>query len=201
MIEVKQIINPLFSSNTFIISEAKSSWVWLIDIGNFEKVMASLPKEAFVKGVFITHAHFDHIQGINALTEVFPDCVVYVSAFAEKGLYSEKMNMSFYHEYPIVFKGTKTQILREADRIELFDGLFLEAMETPGHNEGCLTYRVGNYLFTGDSYIPNVKVVTKLKGGDKEANKNSLIKIKENIFPETIVCPGHGEMSQPSQWK
>jgi hydroxyacylglutathione hydrolase len=52
------------------------------------------------------------------------------------------------------------------------------------------------YLFSGDSYIPNVQVVTKLKGGDRDANKKSLQKIKGSISENTIICPGHGEMTK-----
>ena len=190
---VKQIISPLFSSNTYVLSKTKSNRVWLIDIGEFEKVLQSLNKGDEIRGVFITHSHFDHIYGINSLIDAFPDCVVYASEYAEKGLFSEKLNMSFYHEVPIVFKGSNIHILSENEQIELFENLFLEVMETPGHNEGSLTFKVGNYLFTGDSYIPNVKVVTKLKSGDRSANEKSLKKIKASISEETIICPGHGE--------
>ena len=49
-------------------------------------------------------------------------------------------------------------------------------------------------MFTGDSYIPNVEVVTKLKGGNKEESKKSLEKIKKLMEEGTIVCAGHGEV-------
>lgn len=45
----------------------------------------------------------------------------------------------------------------------------LYVIETPGHCPSCLTYYTDNYIFTGDSYIPNVKVVTKLPYGDKKS--------------------------------
>lgn len=198
---VKQIINPLFNSNTYVLSQAKSNRVWLIDIGEFEKVLQFLKKDDIIRGVFITHSHFDHIYGINALIDAFPDCVVYASGFAEKGLFSEKLNMSFYHEDPVVFKGSNIHVLREGDRVELFKNLFLEVLETPGHNEGSLSFKVGPYLFTGDSYIPNVKVVTKLKSGNRLESEKSLRKIFDHISTDTIVCPGHGAITKASSWK
>ena len=111
-------------------------------------------------------------------------------------MFSDKLNLSYYHDDPINFKGSNVQILYETDKIELFENCFLETLETPGHNWGCLTYKIENYLFTGDSYIPNVKVVTKLKGGDRDASKKSLQKIMDNISENTIICPGHGEITQ-----
>lgn len=193
--QVKQIVNSVFTSNTYIISEAKSDWIWLVDIGDIEGVLTVLPKDAIVRGVFITHPHYDHIYGLNKLIDLFPKCLVFTSENGEEGLYSEKLNLSFYHEEPIIFKGSTIQILHETDKIELFENCFLETLETPGHNWGCLSYKVDNYLFTGDSYIPNVDVVTKLKSGDREANKKSLQKIRNNISENTIICPGHGVMS------
>jgi glyoxylase-like metal-dependent hydrolase (beta-lactamase superfamily II) len=194
--EVKQLVNSVFTSNTYIVSDNNSDWVWLIDVGDIKGVLNSLTKGTYVKGVFITHPHFDHIYGINKLVDLFPECLVFTSEDGKQGLFSDKLNLSYYHNDPITFLGSNIQILRENDTIELFENYFLEALETPGHNWGCLTYKIGNYLFTGDSYIPNVPVVTKLKGGDRESNKKSLQKIKDNISENTIICPGHGEMTK-----
>jgi len=192
--KVKQIINSEFSSNTYIISDPASDWVWLIDIGEFDEVLNCLNKEVLVRGVFITHPHFDHIYGINQLIDNFPDCKVYISEEGRKALFSDKLNLSYYHNESIIFRGSNVQILCETDKIGLFERCFLETLETPGHNQGCLTFKIEEYLFTGDSYIPNVEVVTKLKGGNKEASKKSLQKISDNICENTIICPGHGEM-------
>lgn len=191
---VKQVVNSVFTSNTYIISKAKHNWVWLVDIGDFEKVFKELPKDSIVKGVFITHPHFDHIYGINKLIDLQPNCTVYTSEHGKNGLFSDKLNLSYYHQEPIEFMGSKIQILCEDSKIELYENSYLEVLETPGHDWGCLTYKVDNYLFTGDSYIPNVKVVTKLKGGDKEESLKSLKKIMNNISKKTIVCPGHGNI-------
>lgn len=193
---VEQVVNPLFDSNTYIISEREYDWVWLVDAGNVEDVFNQLPEWKIIKGVFITHAHFDHIYGLNKIFKLFPDCEVFTSEYGKEGLFSDKINLSFYHEDPIVFKGSKIRILHEKDRIELFKNCFLETFETPGHNWGSLTFKVNNYLFTGDSYIPEYDVVTKLKGGDKEASKKSLKKIKSLISENTIICPGHKKMQK-----
>lgn len=62
--------------------------------------------------------------------------------------------------------------------------------ETPGHSDSCLTYEIGNYLFTGDSYIPGVKVVTTFRGGDKNLAARSVEKILKWAEGKKI-CPGH----------
>lgn len=193
---IKQVVNPSFNSNTYIISEATSNWTWLIDIGEIEGVLNLIPEGTIIKGSFLTHPHYDHIYGINKLIDMFPDCTIYTSEQGKEGLFSEKLNLSYYHETPIIFKGSDIKILHEADRVEIFGNIFLDTLETPGHNPACLSYRIDQYLFTGDSYIPGANVVTRLKGGDRDEARKSLKKIMDNTSTNTIICPGHGKMKQ-----
>ena len=62
--------------------------------------------------------------------------------------------------------------------------------ETPGHHPSCLTFEIGDYLFTGDAYIPGEKVVTILPGADKTLAAESLERIKR-MAEGKVVCPGH----------
>ena len=81
-------------------------------------------------------------------------------------------------------------VLREGDWVELFSGINLAAMETPGHNPSCLCFAVDNCLFTGDSYIPGVKVVTNLPGSKKKLAQESVEKILR-LGVGKKICPGH----------
>jgi len=70
--------------------------------------------------------------------------------------------------------------------------------ETPGHNLGCLTMVMGDLIFTGDSYIPGVKVSTQLPGGDKKLAQLSLDRILR-LAEGKRICPGHGEITENLQ--
>jgi len=187
---VEQIPNVIYTSNTYKIVIDKS--VWLVDIGNAKPVIDTLKRDEQVQGVFITHSHYDHIHGINALAELFPNCIFYASAETLKGLYDVKLNLSFYHEQPIAYQGDNTIAISHLEEINLRDGFSVKAYYTPGHNPGSMTFQLEKYLFTGDSFIPGTPVVTKLKGGNKEENEKSLALIHELIKERTQVCPGHG---------
>lgn len=187
---VSRIVNAKFLSNTFIISEPPLNWIWLIDIGDFDGVINLITKSSIVRGVFITHPHVDHIYGLNDLIDFSPDCIVYISEHAKTDLYSDKLNLSYYHGEPTIFKGSNLSLLHEADKIRLFENCVLEVLETPGHHRGCLTYKVRNYIFTGDSYIPGIKVITKLRGGNREDSEKSIIKILNNVSENIIICQG-----------
>lgn len=191
MLRIKQIVNKIFTSNTYVISEGISNIYWLIDVGDFDKVIDILPNNANIKGVFLTHSHFDHIYGMNELYERFPKCIVYTSTYGAKAMCSEKMNFSFYHENPVIFKGKNIKVLKEKDTIELFEGCWMRVFETPGHCPSCLTYILDNYIFTGDSYIPDVAVVSKLPKGNKELASNSRERIIQ-LAKGLVICAGHG---------
>ena len=147
--------------------------------------------ESFVLfGVLLTHVHYDHIYGLPRLRELFPELRVYTNEYGKMALGSEKLNYSKYHNDPIVYESENIVVCEAGDEIELFEGVIAKVHETPGHSDSCLTYEVGDYLFTGDAYIPGVKVVTTLKGGDKNLAARSVEKILE-LAEGKDICPGH----------
>lgn len=191
MLEVKRIINDIFTSNTYLLFDTYYTYCWLIDIGDYSKVADALPQGVEVRGVFLTHTHFDHTYGINTLHKAYPDCRVFTAVYGKIALYDEKKNFSKYHEAPFVYEGENVTILKEGEKVELYPGVFIRTYETPGHCPSCLTYVLDNWIFTGDAYIPGVKVVTKLPGGDRTIAKQSLERIKR-LREGRIVCAGHG---------
>ena len=144
-----------------------------------------------LKGVLLTHAHFDHIYGLNELLRLYPDTLVITNQMGMDALLDAKKNMSFYHETPFVFEyPDNIRIVNDGDEIELSENLKTKIVATPGHHPSCLTYVIGDAIFTGDSYIPGVKVVTNLPKGNKKQAQESLAKISELSRGRTIY-PGH----------
>jgi len=69
VLRVSYIVNSVFSSRTYVLSREDCFDVWLVDCGDVER----LPEDVRVAGVLLTHAHFDHIYGLNRLVERFPE--------------------------------------------------------------------------------------------------------------------------------
>ncbi len=186
---IHQIANSLFNSNTWIIELEDT--LWLVDCGDVETVIPLL-KNKSLSGILLTHAHFDHIYGLNTLFRICSNALLYTNVYGKIALTDSKKNLSFYHETPYVFDfPERVRIIDDGDTIELNEDYQAVAVATPGHNNSCLSYVLDDCLFTGDSYIPGLKVVTSLPGGNKVNANESLEKIM-NLAKGRIIYPGHG---------
>lgn len=203
MLKISCFKHEDFTSNTYLLTHPIFEQdVYLIDIGNSPAVLNALRPHQQVKGIFLTHAHYDHIYGINDILEKFPKCKIYCSEYAHRGLESEKLNLSFYHDYPVVYKGENVNVISDKMLFELYLGCSIRVFETPGHNEGSLSFKINNTIYTGDSLIPHFVVVTKLKSGNKTEAKKSIFKLKNLVRIGDIIYPGHGReyQSQEINW-
>ncbi len=190
--QVRRFEHPDFTSNTFLLQSDLGPDAWLIDAGEVREILNL--KDLNLRGIFLTHAHYDHIFGLNTLISKFPDVMIYGSSFTLESLKNPKQNLSFYHEIPIEVHHAHVSILREGQSVMLSNNSNLRVLETPGHNPGCLSFILGDILFSGDSFIPGHPVITKLKGGNKELNSISLKKIEALIDQGMHIYPGHKEI-------
>ena len=192
MIEIHDITNTIFTSKSYILSKQGEDKAWLVDIGDIEPVQCYMKdRNLFAEGVFLTHAHFDHIYGIEPLVRQFPKCKVYCTEYAKEALASDKLNLSKYHGTPINYSGDNVVVVHEGEKMLLFEAEpQIEFFETPGHNPGCLTMVIGNVVFTGDAYIPGIGVNTIPPKADKKLAKISLERILKLAEGKTIFS-GH----------
>lgn len=189
---VQTFIQQDYNSNTYLISVEQEQACYLVDLGNAKDAIASLQQHQYIKAVFLTHAHYDHIADIHYVLEKFPNCSIYCSLYTQEALADSKLNLSFYHGTPVAYSGDNVVVLYENDTLDLFQNQFLTVIATPGHNEGCLSFKFQHFCFTGDALIPQVKVVTKLKSGNKVAAKLSIDKIRQRLVDTDVVLAGHG---------
>ena len=109
---IDQVINSVFNSNTYILSIKHAPDCWLVDCGDAEVLVGWITKNnKKLKGIFITHGHFDHIYGLNEIIQVFPDCIVYISQRGKENLYSEKLNISRYSGNSFIYRYDNLRVL------------------------------------------------------------------------------------------
>ncbi|MDR0981651.1 MAG: MBL fold metallo-hydrolase [Culturomica sp.] len=178
-----------------MISFEESNTAWCIDPGDSRPILDWLADNHKVLcGILVTHAHFDHIYGINDLTNQFPEATIYVSEYGKECLQNAKLNGSLYHEMPFVVRHNKIEVVNENVSIEMSDNQVMQVWETPGHSRDSLTFYIEEQVFTGDAFIPGIKTRTVFKGGDKEQAARSIQKILSRINDSTVIYPGHKEI-------
>lgn len=193
-LNIRRYVNSIFNSNTYLITYGREAV--LVDCGDVLEICHECRDNGIdIKAVLLTHSHFDHIYGLNILLEEFKDITVYTTTVGRESLFSDKLNLSRYHESPFVFEGEKiTTIAENSTTIAIWPNTVIKVIRTPGHTPCSLSYLIGNYLFSGDSYIPGQKVVTNLPGGDRHLAKQSISLINSMWTTDITLCPGHGKM-------
>jgi len=195
-ITIQQIVNTVFSSNSYILSssECKDRDVWIIDIGDFSELLKQIPSDTIIKGVLFTHTHYDHIYGVNDLLARFPDARLFTNELGKRALCSPKLNYSRYHEEAseiVCGKPDNIVVINDGDTIPLFDNILLTVIATPGHDATCLTFMTDGFVFSGDSFIPGVETRATFLLSDKSKVEQSEQRIKDITTGKTL-CPGHG---------
>lgn len=144
-----------------------------------------------VNHVLLTHAHFDHIYGLNELLKLSPQALVYTNKIGYDMLLDAKKNMSYYHDTPFIFNNPEQIcIVNHLDKIFIGNQIFAEAHYTPGHNPSCITWVIDDMTFTGDSLIPDAKTITNLPGGNRKEAVVSEEYIKKLVVNK-LIYPGH----------
>jgi glyoxylase-like metal-dependent hydrolase (beta-lactamase superfamily II) len=183
--QINAFTNSLFSSVSYLLIDGNSAWI--VDIGDADSIIQYINNNNLsLKGIMLTHGHFDHIYGLNDIVTSFPTVPVYTNEFGAQMLVSAKLNMSKYHETPFEFQYPENIVILGGEtKIGPFD-----VYETPGQSPSCLTFVTDEAVFTGDAYIPGIAVVTNLPKGNKVQAQQSVQKILDLASGKTIY-PGH----------
>jgi len=191
-VRVKRFINTQLQSNSYVIFSENETSAWIIDPGDTVPLLGFLnEKDLILKGVIVTHTHFDHIYGLNELRHQYKDLLIYASEDSKELFVSTRLNGSLYAEIPFVVDLNGITFLKNGDVFPLWNNANMKAYETPGHNVDCMSYYIDCYLFSGDSFIPGIKVHLKSKNANKELALETIKWIKGFFSENTMICPGH----------
>lgn len=186
MKEIQRYVLGMVQVNTYVLWN--DNHVLIIDPGSKSKKLQSVLDEAgaIVDGIFLTHAHFDHIGGVDAFAKKY-NAPLYMNELDAPLLTDPRLNLSGYD--PLVVLTKPNFVMPGKQKIGTFDVVIYDA---PGHSEGCSMLEWENNLFSGDVLFQGSIGRTDFYTSSNTKMMQSLRRIKE-MNPDLIVYPGHGE--------
>lgn len=207
---VKGYVVGMVQTNVYFLYREGAKEAVLVDPADYGKALADEAGKLGleIKGIFLTHAHFDHIGGVEELAKL-TGARVYISDGEKELIHDTDANLSSQYHNP---KTVQPDVfLRDGEMVEIA-GMTIRCIQTPGHTEGSCCYYIGEtgeeekgdvgkkpcppILLSGDTLFEESVGRTDFPTGSMSALVRS---VREKLFilpDETLVYPGHGGMTQ-----
>lgn len=193
-IEIVSFLLGPINNNTFLVTDPTCNEAIVID-PSFDiqpLIDYTRHREIIIKSILITHAHFDHIAGVNPLLAALP---------ARPQLVLHKADLFLWKD-----RGEARQCGFQLDPLPnpghfILDGEILTigsfevvVHHTPGHSPGHVVFAIpqSNVIFVGDVIFAGNIGRTDLTGGNLDELLNSIRKTILSCPDETRLLPGHG---------
>ena len=179
-------LGDLFN-NCYLVFDNKSKKAFVVDspAPSIEVINFIQSQSLKIEFIALTHAHFDHIGGLESLPFPF-----YIHQDDLQLLKDPQSNGSTFFDSSIVVE-KKPRLYKKNEPL-YFDNYSIEIIHTPGHTPGSVSLKLNNWLFSGDTLFFDSIGRTDIPLASRERIIKS-IKEKLLVLPsDTIVYPGHG---------
>ena len=167
----------------YLIGDPRTREAAVIDPGwEVPQILQAAEQDGYrLTSAFVTHHHFDHVMGLDALLQAL-DIPVYV------------------HRDDAKLVGVKRSSLKPVSGGETIQvgGVPVTLIHTPGHTEGSQCLLVNGRLLSGDTLFIKACGRCDLPGGDPAKLYESLTTRLKPLEDETILCPGHHYADAPT---
>ena len=193
MLKIGKFILSSCATNCYFVYEEGKKDVIFFDPGDRgEYIYEKLTEAGFhIAAIYLTHGHFDHIEGCNELRNL-TGAKVYALDVEKELLEDPATNLSgaFGSAYTVAADG----FVKDGD-VCTEAGMTFKVIATPGHTKGgcCYYFEEDGILIAGDTLFEESVGRIDFPGGSASELIHS---IREKLFllpDDTKVYPGHGE--------
>ncbi|NLL77737.1 MAG: MBL fold metallo-hydrolase [Clostridiales bacterium] len=195
-LKIGRMVLGMCQTNCYFVYKEGSGEVIFIDPADSgDYIYNTLKEKGFqVKGILLTHGHFDHIWGSKRLREL-TGAKIY--AYKEEKALCENAVNNVSEQAGRAYTVVPDVYLEDDEEITIA-GMTCRLIATPGHTVGgcCYYFEEDGMLISGDTLFQESVGRTDLPTG----STSTLIRsIKERLFalPDAVkVYPGHGDSTE-----
>ena len=167
---------------------------WVVDPGESPEPLLNFLRDRGLKpeAILLTHAHADHIAGVDQVRAMFPKIPVLAHALEHEWFQDPQLNLSLFIGEPVSVS-TPTGTLAHAQKISL-GGIQFQVLHTPGHSPGSVTLHCASEKFAivGDTLFQNSIGRSDFPGSDPDVLMQSIKEVLLTLPGDTAIYPGHG---------
>ena len=178
--------------NCYLFRRDGSSEALIVDPGDeAPKLLNAIEQLGLeLKGILLTHTHFDHIGAVAPVAEA-TGAEVWVPEI-EKPVLADIMSYVPWPGFGPFESYDAEHTLTGGERLQMA-GLDIEVIFTPGHSPGHVTFSIPDEraIFSGDVLFQGSVGRVDLPGGDWETLLASIRGLVDALPEDTTVYPGH----------
>ncbi|MGN0356012.1 MAG: MBL fold metallo-hydrolase [Muricoprocola sp.] len=190
-LKLEQRVIGMVSTNVYLAINKETSECFLVDPADRADAIDAWIQQnkCTLKGILLTHGHFDHIGAVGELRKKY-QVPVYCHESEKAVLEDSVLNLST--NWTGAFTAKCDILLKDEEEFELA-GFKIIAYHTPGHTKGGACYYLPEeeVLFSGDTIFCRSIGRTDFPTGNMRELVTSLKRMVELLPENTVVFPGH----------
>jgi hydroxyacylglutathione hydrolase len=172
-IRIEKLTLGPYETNAYIAVCNKTGESLVVDAPAQASAIITSLKGTRPRYILLTHDHHDHTGVMVSLRSRL------------------KVPLATHEASSYQLKTPPEILLKDGDSLKL-GKIKIDVLHTPGHTPGSLCFKMGRYLFAGDTIFPGGPGHTH----SPDELKEILISINQKIFTlpgNTVILPGHGD--------